>query len=59
VIACIGAATWAVVWRASGAYYPQRQLGRMDVWGPPAQVDFFISYTSSDRAWAEWIAPGS
>jgi tetratricopeptide (TPR) repeat protein len=24
--------------------------------GPPAQVDFFISYTSSDRAWAEWIA---
>jgi hypothetical protein len=28
----------------------------MDVWGPPAQVDFFISYTSSDRAWAEWIA---
>jgi tetratricopeptide (TPR) repeat protein len=24
--------------------------------GPQAQVDFFISYTSSDRAWAEWIA---
>jgi tetratricopeptide (TPR) repeat protein len=24
--------------------------------GPPARVDFFISYTSSDRAWAEWIA---
>jgi hypothetical protein len=24
--------------------------------GPPAQVDFFISYTSNDRAWAEWIA---
>jgi hypothetical protein len=24
--------------------------------GPPAQVDFFISYTASDRAWAEWIA---
>jgi tetratricopeptide (TPR) repeat protein len=23
---------------------------------PPAQVDFFISYTSTDRAWAEWIA---
>ena len=24
--------------------------------GPPARVDFFISYTSADRAWAEWIA---
>jgi TIR domain len=24
--------------------------------GPPAQVDYFISYTNSDRAWAEWIA---
>jgi tetratricopeptide (TPR) repeat protein len=24
--------------------------------GPPAQVDFFISYTAADRAWAEWIA---
>ena len=24
--------------------------------GPPGQVDYFISYTSSDRAWAEWIA---
>src|SRR4030095_4154095 len=24
--------------------------------GPPAQVDYFISYTSVDRAWAEWIA---
>jgi tetratricopeptide (TPR) repeat protein len=24
--------------------------------GPPAKVDFFISYTSADRAWAEWIA---
>jgi len=24
----------------------------------PAQVDFFISYTTSDRAWAEWIALG-
>ena len=24
--------------------------------GPQGQVDFFISYTSSDRAWAEWIA---
>jgi hypothetical protein len=24
--------------------------------GPPGQVDFFISYTSADRAWAEWIA---
>jgi tetratricopeptide (TPR) repeat protein len=24
--------------------------------GPQPQVDFFISYTSSDRAWAEWIA---
>jgi hypothetical protein len=24
--------------------------------GSQAQVDFFISYTSSDRAWAEWIA---
>jgi Tfp pilus assembly protein PilF len=24
--------------------------------GPPAQVDFFVSYTSADRAWAEWIA---
>jgi TIR domain len=23
---------------------------------PQAQVDYFISYTSSDRAWAEWIA---
>jgi hypothetical protein len=23
---------------------------------PPAQVDYFISYTSADRAWAEWIA---
>jgi tetratricopeptide (TPR) repeat protein len=23
---------------------------------PPAQVDFFISYTATDRAWAEWIA---
>jgi hypothetical protein len=24
--------------------------------GPQAQVDYFISYTSADRAWAEWIA---
>ena len=24
--------------------------------GPPAQVDYFISYTAADRAWAEWIA---
>jgi tetratricopeptide (TPR) repeat protein len=24
--------------------------------GPHAQVDFFISYTAADRAWAEWIA---
>jgi tetratricopeptide (TPR) repeat protein len=24
--------------------------------GPLAQVDFFISYTAADRAWAEWIA---
>jgi hypothetical protein len=24
--------------------------------GPPARVDFFISYTAADRAWAEWIA---
>ena len=24
--------------------------------GPQGQVDYFISYTSSDRAWAEWIA---
>jgi hypothetical protein len=24
--------------------------------GPSAQVDFFISYTAADRAWAEWIA---
>jgi hypothetical protein len=24
--------------------------------GPTAQVDFFISYTAADRAWAEWIA---
>jgi hypothetical protein len=24
--------------------------------GPPAQVDFFISYTAANRAWAEWIA---
>jgi hypothetical protein len=24
--------------------------------GPQAQVDFFISYTSTDRTWAEWIA---
>lgn len=24
--------------------------------GPHGQVDFFISYTSTDRAWAEWIA---
>jgi hypothetical protein len=24
--------------------------------GPQGQVDFFISYTSADRAWAEWIA---
>jgi TIR domain len=28
----------------------------MRMGGPPAQVDFFISYTASDRAWAEWIA---
>lgn len=32
------------------------RLGRTDVWGPPGQVDFFISYTAADRAWAEWIA---
>jgi TIR domain/NB-ARC domain len=24
--------------------------------GPPVQVDYFISYTAADRAWAEWIA---
>jgi tetratricopeptide (TPR) repeat protein len=24
--------------------------------GPPGQVDYFVSYTSADRAWAEWIA---
>jgi tetratricopeptide (TPR) repeat protein len=24
--------------------------------GPPGQVDYFISYTNADRAWAEWIA---
>ena len=24
--------------------------------GPQTQVDFFISYTGADRAWAEWIA---
>jgi tetratricopeptide (TPR) repeat protein len=24
--------------------------------GPQAQVEYFISYTSADRAWAEWIA---
>jgi hypothetical protein len=24
--------------------------------GPPGRVDYFISYTSADRAWAEWIA---
>jgi tetratricopeptide (TPR) repeat protein len=24
--------------------------------GPPGQVDYFISYTKADRAWAEWIA---
>jgi tetratricopeptide (TPR) repeat protein len=24
--------------------------------GPQGQVDYFISYTSTDRAWAEWIA---
>ena len=24
--------------------------------GPPGQVDYFISYTSADRTWAEWIA---
>jgi hypothetical protein len=24
--------------------------------GPQAQVDYFISYTSADPAWADWIA---
>ena len=24
--------------------------------GPQGQVDYFISYTSTDRIWAEWIA---
>ena len=24
--------------------------------GPQARVDYFISYTAADRAWAEWIA---
>jgi hypothetical protein len=33
---------------------PGREDARMG--GPPAQVDFFISYTAADRAWAEWIA---
>jgi TIR domain len=28
----------------------------MRVWGPPGQVDYFISYAAADRAWAEWIA---
>jgi hypothetical protein len=28
----------------------------MRVWGPPAQVDYFIGYTSTDRTWAKWIA---
>jgi hypothetical protein len=28
----------------------------MRLWGPPAHVDLFISYTAADRAWAEWIA---
>src|SRR5215207_6043340 len=42
--------------RASGAYYPGRQHGRMRAWGLQGQVDFFISYTSADQAWAEWIA---
>jgi hypothetical protein len=23
--------------------------------GPQGQVDYFISYTSADRAWAEWM----
>jgi hypothetical protein len=51
-----GRAAADVAWRASGAYYPRRQAGedgRMG--GPQGQVDYFISYTSADRAWAEWM----
>jgi TIR domain len=34
---------------------PERGLGLRRADGPQA-ADFFVSYTSSDRAWAEWIA---
>lgn len=50
------ATCWTAAWRARGAYYPQRQDGEDAHGGPPAQVDYFVSYTSADRAWAEWIA---
>lgn len=33
---------------------PEREDAQMGA--PPAQVDYFISYTAADRAWAEWIA---
>jgi hypothetical protein len=36
---------------------PRAQDGRdARMGGPPAQLEFFISYTAADRAWAEWIA---
>jgi len=50
------AACGTVAWRASGAYYPRRQHGGCAHRGPHAQVDYFVSYTSADRASAEWIA---
>jgi DNA-binding beta-propeller fold protein YncE len=28
----------------------------MSAAGEPTQIDFFVSYTNSDRRWAEWIA---
>jgi hypothetical protein len=46
-----------VAWRPSGAYYPRRQHGGGRAYGgSQGRVDYFISYTSADRAWAEWIA---
>jgi hypothetical protein len=46
-----------VAWRSSGAYYACHQDGEGCAYGgPQGQVDYFISYTSSDLAWAGWIA---
>jgi TIR domain/SIR2-like domain len=45
---------------SAGAAETRKKAGNISLPGtgtdPPEQIDFFVSYTNADRAWAEWIA---